>query len=175
MRSRTRAERTSARSGGSNARRYAAASRRWSGMLTYPRKTLSVGSDASSGHAAVAATPLEASDPTLKVFRGYVSIPLHLLEAAAYLLALLPPLRADVRSARVRDRIESLLPEGELSKWAVQFAVANTVLCAAEARTAGQAVLDRYTRRAEATLELPPGRKLHLRPAGLIVRVVQHH
>ena len=125
--------------------------------------------------AKVAATPMEAADPTLKVFRGYVSILLHLLEAVAYLLALLERLRTDARSARVRDRIEPLLPAGELAKWAVGFAVANTVLCAAESRAAGQAVLDRYTSAAEATLELPPGRKLHLRPAGLIVRVVQHH
>jgi phosphotransferase system HPr (HPr) family protein len=125
--------------------------------------------------AAVAATPLEASDPTLKVFRGYVSILLHLLEAVAYLLMILERLRTDVRSARVKERIEPLLPAAELEKWAVGFAVANTVLCAAESRAAGQAVLDRYTRRADAVLELPPGRKLHLRPSGLIVRVVQHH
>ena len=125
--------------------------------------------------AAVAATPLEAADSTLKVFRGYVSILLHLLEAVAYLLALLERLRADVRSARVRGRIDPLLSAVDLERWAVRFAVANTVLCAAEARAAGQAVLDHYTSRAEVTLDLPPGRKLHLRPSGLIVRVVQHH
>jgi phosphotransferase system HPr (HPr) family protein len=125
--------------------------------------------------ARVAATPLEASDPTLKVFRGYVSILLHLFEATAYLAALLERLRNDVRSVRVRDRIEPLLPAGELERWTVGFAVANTVLCAKEALGAGQTVLDRYTSRADAVLALPPGRKLHLRPSGLIVRVVQHH
>jgi phosphotransferase system HPr (HPr) family protein len=124
---------------------------------------------------AVAATPLEASDPTLKVFRGYVSILLHLLEATAYLLQVHDRLDADGRSAAVVERVARLLDGPALLDWAVRFGCSNSAACFLEARRSAEALLQRYARTREATLPLPPGRKLHLRPAGLIVRVVQHH
>jgi phosphotransferase system HPr (HPr) family protein len=123
----------------------------------------------------VAATPLEGSDPDLKRFRGYVSILLHLLEAVAFLLQMQARLVVDVRSARVRERTSAFLPGDDLLRWAARFGLANAVLCFREARVVAQGLIDRYTRRRVATLDLPPGRKLHLRPAGLIVKVVQHH
>jgi len=123
----------------------------------------------------VAGTALEAADPDLKRFRGYVSILLHLLEAVAYLLQVHARLSADVRSARVRARVEALVGAGAYLGFAARFGFVNAVACFREARTTTAAVLDRYTRVHEITLDLPPGRKLHLRPAGLIVRVVQHH
>ena len=123
----------------------------------------------------VAGTPLEAVDGGLKTFRGYVSILLHLLEAVAYLLQVHARLVGDVRSVRVRDRVESLVGAGTYLRYAARFGFVNTVLCFQEARATAAAVLERYTRVREVTLDLPPGRKLHLRPSGLIVRVVQHH
>ena len=124
---------------------------------------------------AVAATPLESADPRLKVFRGYVSILLHLLEAVAYMLQLHSRWEGDLRSARVRARTEPLVAPDELLRWALRFGFANTVLCVTEARGAARELLDRYTRTKDVVLDLPPGKKLHLRPAGLIVRVVHHH
>lgn len=125
--------------------------------------------------AVVAATQLESADVRLKVFRGYVSIVLHLLEAAAYVLRLHARLSDDVRGARVRERIDPLVDRDELLAFAVPFAIRDTGRCLREARAVAAELLERYSRVAEVTLELPPGRKLHLRPAGLIVRVVQHH
>ncbi len=125
--------------------------------------------------AVVAATPLEAADPGLKVFRGYVSILLHLFEAAAYVLRLNARLSDDVRGARVRARIAPLVDRGELLAFAIPFALGNAGRCLVEARVVAATLLERYSKLSEITLELPPGRKLHLRPAGLIVRVVQHH
>lgn len=125
--------------------------------------------------AVVASTPLEASDPRLKIFRGYVSILLHLLEAVAYVLRIHARLSDDVRAAHVRSRIDPLVDLDELLAFAVVFAIRDTGRCLVEARVVAAELLERYSRRAEVTLDLPPGRKLHLRPAGLIVRVVQHH
>jgi phosphotransferase system HPr-like phosphotransfer protein len=123
----------------------------------------------------VAATPLEASDPRLKTFRGYVSILLHLLEAVAYLLQLHARRLDDGRATAARPRIVPLVGAHDLLRWAVKFGLANAALCFREARVVAQALLDRYSRVRELSLDLPPGRRLHLRPAGLIVRVVQHH
>ncbi len=125
--------------------------------------------------ACVAATLLEGSDPDLKTFRGYVSVELHLLEAVTFLLHLHARLDVDVRSSWIRARVSEILSGADALRWAARFGVASAALCFREARPLAQALLDRYTRRREATLDLPPGRKLHLRPAGLIVRVVQHH
>lgn len=125
--------------------------------------------------AVVAATPLEATDPELKAFRGYVSILLHLFEATAYLLKLHGRLSDDVRGARLRERIDPLVDRDELLAFAVAFAVRNSRRCLEEARGVATALLQRYSRLSEVELDLPPGRKLHLRPAGLIVRVVLHH
>jgi phosphotransferase system HPr-like phosphotransfer protein len=123
----------------------------------------------------VGATPLEGSDAQLKMFRGYVSILLHLLEAVAFMLQLQARLDMDVRSARVRERASAIVEGGDLLRWAARFGLANAVLCFREVRGVARALIGRYTRRREATFDLPPGRKLHLRPAGLIVKVVLHH
>lgn len=123
----------------------------------------------------VAGTPLEGTDPDLKVFRGYVSILLHLLEGVAYLLQVHGRFSGDLRSERVRGRAEPLVDPGAALRLAVQFGLPNAIACFREARTVGARLLERYTRIRAVTLDLPPGRKLHLRPAGLIVRVVQHH
>jgi len=125
--------------------------------------------------AAVAATPLEVADARLKIFRGYVSILLHLLEATAYLLRLHARLTDDVRSASLGERIDPLVDRDELLSFAIGYALRNTIVCLKEARSSASELLERYSTRAEVELDLPPGRKLHLRPAGLIVRVVQHH
>jgi phosphotransferase system HPr-like phosphotransfer protein len=75
----------------------------------------------------------------------------------------------------VRERACACLPPGDLRRWAARFGLANAALCFREARPLARTLIDRYTRRREVVLDLPPGRKLHLRPAGLIVKVVQHH
>jgi phosphotransferase system HPr-like phosphotransfer protein len=123
----------------------------------------------------VAATPLEGADPELKVFRGYVSILLHLFEAVAYLAALLARLEEDARSAKATTRAAGIVEPADLRRRCAVFGIANTVACLREARPVAQSLLDRYARTREAWFDLPPGRKLHLRPAGLIVRVVQQH
>lgn len=123
----------------------------------------------------VAGTPREAGEPALKRFRGFVSILLHLHEAVAYLLAAHGRLASDVRSAALRDRVRTLVDEAMLLRWALRFGLANAARCYREAREVTLALLERATRVREVALALPPGRKLHLRPAGLIVRVVQRH
>jgi phosphotransferase system HPr-like phosphotransfer protein len=123
----------------------------------------------------VAATPLEGSDPDLKVFRGYVSILLHLLEVIAYLHQVLARVEDDARSAVVRSRASALLDPDEVRRRCVLFGVANAIAGFEESRRVAQSVLDEYTRSREVWFDLPPGRKLHLRPAGLIVRVVLRH
>jgi len=123
----------------------------------------------------VAGTAHEVEEPRLKTFRGFVSILLHLLEAVAYLLSAHRRLASDVRAATLRDRVRGLVDEATLLRWALGFGLANAARGFGEARALGQALLDRATRVREVTLALPPGRKLHLRPAGLIVRVVQRH
>lgn len=125
--------------------------------------------------AVVAATPLEGADGRLKIFRGYVSILLHMLEATAYLLRLHARLTEDVRSASIRGRIDPLVDRDELLAFAIGYSLRNTIVCLKEARACASELLERYSTLAEVELDLPPGRKLHLRPAGLIVRVVQHH
>lgn len=129
----------------------------------------------SSYDSTVAGTPHEGEDPRLPTFRGYVSILLHLLEAVAYLVSAHGRLASDVRSAALRDRVRRLVDEGLLLRWALRFGLVNAARCFAEAREVAQALLARATRVREVALALPPGRKLHLRPAGLIVRVVQRH
>ncbi|MBL9088270.1 MAG: HPr family phosphocarrier protein [Planctomycetia bacterium] len=129
----------------------------------------------SSYDSTIAGTPHEAEDPRLPTFRGYVSILLHLLEAVAYLLSAHGRLASDVRSAALRDRVRRLVDEGLLLRWSLRFGLVNAARCFREARTVAQALLARATRVREVALALPPGRKLHLRPAGLIVRVVQRH
>src|SRR5439155_19837410 len=109
------------------------------------------------------------------VVRGYVGILLHVLEAVAYMLQLPARFESDVRSSRVRARTEPLVAPHDLLRWALRFGYANMALCVAEARGPAQEILDRYSRRKDIVLDLPAGKKLHLRPAGLIVRVVHHH
>src|SRR5262245_7083180 len=84
---------------------------------------------------AIAATPLESSDPQLKVLRGYVSILLRLLEAVTFLLQWNARADGDGRFARVRERMEPIVDSAELRRFALRFGLANTVLCATEART----------------------------------------
>jgi phosphotransferase system HPr (HPr) family protein len=123
----------------------------------------------------VAGTPLEGSDPSLKVLRGYVSILLHLVESVSYLLQWEARIEGEARAPALKARLEPLADPGGLRRWALAFGLVNTKLGFAEAKTAAQGVLDRYARARDVVLDLPPGRRLHLRPAGLIVRVALHH
>jgi phosphotransferase system HPr (HPr) family protein len=123
----------------------------------------------------VAATPLEGADPELKTFRGYVSILLHLLESVAYLSQLLARLAEDARAPNAASRASRIVDPDRLGRTCALFGIANTAACFREARRTAQALLDRYSRMREAWFQLPPGRKLHLRPAGLIVRVAQRY
>jgi phosphotransferase system HPr-like phosphotransfer protein len=129
----------------------------------------------SSYDSTIAGTPHEVADPRLRTFRGYVSVLLHLLEAVAYLLSAHGRLASDLRSAALRDRMRRLVDEGLLLRWALRFGLVNAARCFGEARDVAQTLLARATRVREVSLALPPGRRLHLRPAGLIVRVVQRH
>jgi phosphotransferase system HPr (HPr) family protein len=113
-----------------------------------------------------------------------VSILLHLLETVAYLLQLHARRAGDGHRGGngsggagppTADSIALLVPSEDLLRWALAFGLRNTARCFQEARSVAQTLLDRYSRIREAALDLPPGRKLHLRPAGYIVRVVQHH
>jgi phosphotransferase system HPr (HPr) family protein len=123
----------------------------------------------------VAGTSREADEPALKTFRGYVSILLHLLEAIAYLLQVHGRLAGEMRSTAVRDRATRLVDGRAALRWALRFGLENTARCFHEARPLAVGLLERATRVRDVVLALPPGRKLHLRPAGLIVRVVQRH
>jgi hypothetical protein len=122
----------------------------------------------------VAGTPLEGLDPDLKVFRGYVSILLHLLEAVAYLLQVHGALLGRPAPERVRGRAEPLVDPVAALRLALRSACRTP--SRASARRASSAPGSSSGTPASATSPSTcPRPQAHLRPAGLIVRVVQHH
>lgn len=121
----------------------------------------------------VAGTPRE--DGVLLAFRGELSVLLHALEAVAHGLLARRHLLEEVRSAPLRERLVALVDPDALLGWALGFGLRFAQRRFAAARPLATSLLEAATRVAEVVLPLPPGRKLHLRPAGLIVKVVQRH
>lgn len=114
-------------------------------------------------------------DGVLLAFRGEVSVLLHALEAVAHGLLARRHLLDEVRSAPLRDRLAALVDPEALLGGTLGFGLRFAQRRFAAARPLATSLLEAATRMAEVVLPLPPGRKLHLRPAGLIVKVVQRH
>jgi len=120
-------------------------------------------------------TPLEASNPELRVFRGHISLALHLLEIGTLWVHFYERHEGLIQHNEARVRIAEQVSQAEVLRQAVLFALyhAWSVLLAAE--PLAERLLPRFVHHEELELEVPEGGTLHARPLSLIVNVVRHH
>lgn len=115
----------------------------------------------------------EKKDERLKLLRGYISISLHLLEAALYLSHFYERHASMDRLSEVKSRISEIIPPGEINK-KVSILLNQAKDYAIEGSDLARDLLKDY---ADVTLTrekitIPKGSILHLRPASALVEPV---
>ncbi len=120
-------------------------------------------------------TPLEAHVPDLPRLRGHISAALHLIECATALIHLDERHQNDIRTARTRQAIASLVDRPSLLSLVTDFCLAETQAFLEEGAEPARSLLQKFMKKEEIELKLPEGVFLHARPASLIVAVVNHY
>ncbi len=120
-------------------------------------------------------TRLSSEFPELRMFRGHVSLALHLFEAASHLVHFYERHEGEELRGITKDRIASLVPREQVLHQVVQFAARNAADVVLRVVPLAQAMLPRVAPQQSIEFELPEGLTLHARPLSLIFGVVRHH
>ena len=120
-------------------------------------------------------TALEAQNPELRVFRGHISLGLHLLEIGTLLVHFYERHESEIQHRQAKERVAALIDGGQVLHHAVFFALYHASAVLLAARPMASELLASFVQQEEIELALIDGGILHARPLSLIVSVVRHH
>lgn len=123
----------------------------------------------------VKSTTVEADDAELKVFRGHVSLTLHLIECMTSLVHFYERHENDIRSEETKNLVASLVEKTALLRVILNFCLLHAHRGLREGSAVAEGMIARYTSQLRVTLTIPDGVTLHARPVALIAKVVAHH
>ncbi len=123
----------------------------------------------------VKSTAVEADDPELKVFRGHVSLTLHLIECMTALVHFYERHENDIRNEETKNLVASLVEKSALLRVILNFCLFHAHRGLREGRVVADGMIARYTSQLRVTVVIPDGVTLHARPVALIAKVVAHH
>ncbi len=120
-------------------------------------------------------TVLESRHPDLRVFRGHVSLALHMLEIATLLVHFYERHENNIQHHRAKSRIAELVPREQVLAHAIDFGLRSALTSVVAARPVAESLLPYFVQQDEIELHLPEAGMLHARPLSLIVSIVRHH
>ncbi len=120
-------------------------------------------------------TPLESQDEGLKRFRGYISIPLHLLSVVNWLCHLYQRHVHTARHGKARYEISAIIDESKLLDIIVNFALFYTNRYLQTGKTLAGDILGKYVEVDTCELKVPEKLGFHLRPASLVARLATYY
>jgi phosphotransferase system HPr-like phosphotransfer protein len=120
-------------------------------------------------------THFEANDPDLKRLRSIISLTLHLFEVTTHLVHFYERHENDIRSVDAKERIARIVDKHDVLDLAVNFAFRSAEWFIREGKQISEALIPAHTSIRRVSFDIPPGVKLHIRPAALIARIVVHY
>ncbi len=123
----------------------------------------------------VQGTDTEARDPDLPAFRATIALVLILLEIMTHLVHFYERHEDDIRSEHAKNRVAELVDKRLVLDGILNYALHHV----REQMDVGAGIAERliraYTKQARILCRVPDGMFLHIRPAALIARIVEHH
>ncbi len=120
-------------------------------------------------------TTSEKKDPRLPKLRGHISIALHLLEAATFLVHFYERHENDIRSEKAKEIIAGLVDKNKVLDQILNFCFFYTSVFLLRGKPIALGLIPNYTNTQTLEVSVPEGSYLHARPASLIVSIVNHH
>jgi len=120
-------------------------------------------------------TPLESQDEGLKKFRGYISLPLHLLNVINWLSHLYQRHIPPAMQRGERNRIETIINERRILDIIINFALFYTGGYLQTGKGLADDILTRYITIGICEVGVPQKLGFHLRPATLVARIAAYY
>ena len=120
-------------------------------------------------------TPLESQDKGLKMLRGHISIPLHLLSIVNWSSHLYQRHILALRYEKVRTRITGIIEASDMLGTVMNFALYYTNSYLKTGKKLANDVLAKYTERDTCELRVPQKLGFHLRPATLVAKCAKYY
>lgn len=120
-------------------------------------------------------TPLEFQDEGLKRFRGYISMPLHLLSVVNWLSHLYQRHVNTIRYGKGRIQISAIIDKSTILDIVMNFALFYTNRFLQRGKKLAGDILGKYIEIDTCELKVPARLGFHLRPAALVVKLAKYY
>jgi phosphotransferase system HPr (HPr) family protein len=120
-------------------------------------------------------TRLELAHPEMKNFRGYISLPMHLLEAVLWLNHFYERHEDEIRSGECKKRISALVNKNDLLCLIVNFSYFWAVHFIQKGDLLSEQLLKGFSKTVHYELPIPKPLGLHARPSTYISLIVRQH
>jgi phosphotransferase system HPr-like phosphotransfer protein len=120
-------------------------------------------------------TPLESQDEGLKRFRGYISLPLHLLNVINWLSHLYQRHLPSAMQRGERNGIGSIINKTRILDIIINFALFYTNRYLRTGKGLADDILGRYIKIGTCEVRVPQKLGFHLRPATLVARIAGYY
>jgi len=120
-------------------------------------------------------TPLESQDEGLKRFRGYISIPLHLLSVVNWLSHLYQRHLYTSRDGSARYEISAIIDGSDILDIMMNFVLFYTNRYLQTGKNIATDILGRYIEIDTCEIKVPENLGFHLRPATLVARLAAYY
>lgn len=111
----------------------------------------------------------------LKTFRGYISMPLHLLEVTIWLTHFYERHEDDIRQGECKHIISTLVNKNELLSQIVNFWFKNCIFYIREGDALGKELLKNFVKTVRYELPIPTPLGFHARPSTYISLIVRNY
>jgi phosphotransferase system HPr (HPr) family protein len=120
-------------------------------------------------------TRIEQTYPDLKVLRGYVSLPLHLMEAVVWLSHFYERHEDEIRSGECKTKITTLVSKHMLLDRTVNFVFYHTTYFLQKGDSLSDGLLKRLSKTVSYELPVPKPLGFHARPSTYISLIVRKY
>ncbi len=123
----------------------------------------------------IKSTPLEQSHEELKGIRGYISMPLHLLEMMIWMIHFYERHEDDIRKGEAKSVISRLVDKGNLLAHVVNFCFFYTQYYVREGGKLSRQVLKYFVKTVRYELPVPEPLGFHARPSTYVSKIVRKY
>lgn len=120
-------------------------------------------------------TPLELQDQSLKRFRSFISMPMHLMDIVNWLSHLYERHLLTARHEKDGRGIPFIIDEPKTLEISINFALFHANRYLQAGKSLAREILGKYTEVDTCELRVPEKLGFHLRPASLIVKLAKHY
>jgi len=120
-------------------------------------------------------TYIQKKHEELKIFRGYISMPLHLLEVTIWLTHFYERHEDEIRQGECKRIISTLVNKNELLNQVVNFCFKNCIFYIREGNLLGKELLKNFVKTVRYELPIPTPLGFHARPSTYISLIVRKH